>query len=269
MPAGSIGPNGLANGLSATAAPYTALDSPFGGMVELLGLKPLSCTECVKFRYEIGAWTNNGLTPPASWTPLIEEFDEWTFNWPWFYTLVHRNPDDDGWLPIICDTVMGGLYYPWNTAGKNGKYSVRLTVQDSGGINRVSLPVIVMVDNTAPTATLTMDTVPVCGDILVGDKVTGKITGTDTHFYSYRLRYESSLASGNILPVRKYTSVADTGDANISFTWDTAGLPACGYQIILEVWDRTIVSGGRSWGEPGYGWRTPKGSYFCLEAVVR
>jgi len=162
---------------------------------------------------------------------------------------------------------MGGLYYPWNTAGRNGKYSLRLTVKDTGGIEHVSSPVVVMLDNEAPGYALNIYTSPVCGDIMIGDMVSGTITATDPHFYSYRLRYESSLASGLILPVRKYTGVSDTGDTSVVFSWNTTGLPACGYRIVLEVWDRTIRNNRRHWGEPGFGWRSPTQYYFCLEAA--
>lgn len=117
------------------------------------------------------------------------------------------------------------------------------------------------------TRALSIYTSPVCGDITIGDMVSGTITGTDPHFYSYRLRYESSLASGLILPVRKYMGVSDTGDTSVVFSWDTTGLPACGYRIVLEVWDRTIVNNRRHWGEPGFGWRSIKQYYFCLEAA--
>ena len=162
---------------------------------------------------------------------------------------------------------MGGLYYPWNTTGKNAKYSLRLTIEDTGGNQYASSPIVLIIDNKQPKASLNFVQTPVCGDILIGDKVTGIITGIDEHFYSYRLRYESSLASGLILAVRKYTSVSDTGDANVPFIWDTTGLPPCGYRIILEAWDRTIINNHRSWGEPGYGWRTLDQQYFCLEAA--
>jgi len=266
MPAGQIGATtGLANGLSSTTPPFEAHDSPFGGWVEILGLMP-SCTECSHFKVEYGLWPNP-TTPPSTWLPLTDPFQEWRFIWPGLFVLVNRVPDANGWLSILCNSTMGGLYYPWNTSGKNGKYSIRLTIRETGGTEHVSMPVVVMLDNTAPTASLTLDTVPICGDVTIGDVVTGKITGTDLHFYSYRLRYESSLASGDILPVRKYTSVSDTGDTNVAFSWNTTGLPACGYRIILEVWDRTIVNNQRIWGEPGFGWRTPLQIYFCLEAA--
>jgi len=266
MPAGSIGPNGLANGWSATTPSFEAFDSPFGGWVEILGRMP-SCEECTRFKVEYGQWPD-ATTPPASFVPLTHSFKEWVMV-PWWpnFIRVDRDPDSAGWLSILCDSIMGGLYVPWNTAGKDGKFSLRLTVEESGGTHFVSSPVVVMVDNTHPKASLVLDTVPVCGDILIGDLVSGKITATDDHFYSYRLRYESSLASGLILPVRKYTSLTDTGDVNLTFTWDTTGLPACGYRVILRVWDRTIVNNRRSWGEPGFGWRKHSQQYFCLEAA--
>jgi hypothetical protein len=165
---------------------------------------------------------------------------------------------------------MGGLYYPWNTGGKNGKYSLRLTVEDVGGTEQVSSPVVVMIDNTPPNATLELLGTPKCGDIKIGNNVTGKITATDDHFYSYKLSYRCGLhppCPGSILPVRKYAGVSDQGDAGLTFTWDTSGLPPCGYEILLEVWDRTIVNNGRGWGEPGYAHRSIDYDFFCLEAA--
>jgi hypothetical protein len=265
MPAGSINADGLANGPSATTPTFTAYDSPFGQWVEIIGLMP-SCTECTDFKVEYGEWLTL-TTPPVSWTPLTDPFKEWVFIWPSTFLLKSRVPDSAGWLSILCNTTMGGLYVPWNTSGRNGKYSLRLTVMDTGGSEHVSAPVVVMLDNEKPDIALTISSAPQCGDITIGDMVSGMITGTDLHFYSYRLRYESGLASGLILPVRTYTGVTDTGDANVPFTWDTTGLPPCGYRIVLEVWDRTIRSNDRAWGEPGYGWRSIEQYYFCLESA--
>ena len=265
MPTGSINADGLANGPSATTPTFSAYDSPFGQWVEIIGLMP-SCTECTEFKVEYGEWITSTM-PPVSWTPLTDTFKEWIFVWPSTFLYISRVPDSAGWLSILCNTTMGGLYVPWNTAGRNGKYSLRLTVTDTGGVEHISTPVVVMLDNKEPDIALTIFSSPQCGDVTVGDMVSGMITGTDLHFYSYRLRYESGLASGLIMPVRTYTGVTDTGDANVPFTWDTTGLPPCGYRIVLEVWDRTIRSNGRAWGAPGYGWRSVNQYYFCLEAA--
>ncbi|MFC2106204.1 hypothetical protein ACFLS0_05605 [Candidatus Bipolaricaulota bacterium] len=265
MPAGSINADGLASGPSATTPTFSAYDSPFGQWVEIIGLMP-SCTECTEFRVEYGEWVTSTI-PPISWTPLTDTFKEWIFIWPSTFLYISRVPDSAGWLDILCNTTMGGLYVPWNTSGRNGKYSLRLTVTDTGGVEHVSSPVVVMLDNKEPDIALTIFSSPQCGDVMVGDTVSGMITGTDVHFYSYRLRYESGLASGLIMPVRKYAGVTDTGDANVTFAWDTTGLPPCGYRIVLEVWDRTIRSNKRAWGEPGYGWRSLDQYYFCLETA--
>ena len=262
MPVGNIGPNGLANGTSATTPTFTAYDSPFGKWVEIIGLMP-SCTECTDFRVEYGQWISDTL-PPVTWIPLTDPFTEWVFIWPSTFLNVTRTPDVNGWLNILCNSTMGGLYFPWNTSGRNGKYSIRLTVKDTGGVDHVSAPVVLVLDNEAPDYALTIFSAPQCGDLTVGDIVSGMITGTDPHFYSYRLRYVSGLGNDLILPIRTYTSIADTGDVNLAFSWDTSGLPPCAYRIVLEVWDRTIVNNDRSWGEPGYGWRSWDDFYFCL-----
>jgi len=271
MPVGNINSEGLANGWSATTPPFEAFDSPFGGTVEILGLMP-SCEECKRFKVEYGEWSGPTTPPgPASFKPLTDSFKEWTFIWPSLWVRVDRIPTSEGWLDIICDSdpVMGGLYYPWNTGDKNGKYSLRLTVEDVGGTEHVSSPVVVVIDNIHPNATLSLLSTPNCGDIKIGDTVTGKITATDDHFYSYKLSYRCGLhppCPGSILPVRKYANVSDQGDAGLTFTWNTTDLPPCGYEIRLEVWDRTIVNNGRGWAEPGYAHRSVDYDFFCLEA---
>ena len=68
MAAGSIGPNGLANGWSATTPLFEAFDSPFGRWVEILGRMP-SCEECVKFKVQYGKWADS-TTPPTSFQRL-------------------------------------------------------------------------------------------------------------------------------------------------------------------------------------------------------
>ena len=261
MTVGSINSDGLANGSSATTPTFEACDSPFGAWVEILGRKP-SCEMCDSFKVEYGKWTDHK-KPPTVFHALTDPFIEWVSS----YSYIKREPTSDGWLDILCSTFKGDLYFPWNTSSKDGKYSLRLTIKDNGGVEYVSSPVVVMLDNKLPDAFLIIDKYPKCGDITIGDTVTGKITATDDHFYSYTLRYESSLASGFIFPIRKYTGAGDKGDANMPFSWDTTGLPPCGYRIILEVWDRTIRDNHRVWGDPGYGWRQIAQFYFCLEAT--
>jgi hypothetical protein len=262
MATGAINPSGYANGLSVDLT-FSAHDSPFGRWVKILGLLP-SCEKCTKFKMEYGQWADS-TTPPTAFYAITPIFDEWIVVTPWLESLVHREADANGWYDILCHPKAGGLLVPWNTSGMNGKYSLRLTVQDAGGGEHVSVPEVVVLDNMVPTAELSLDVVPTCGDITIGSTVTGVITGTDENFYGWRLRYESSAASG-VLDQRTYTGPTDTGDAGVPFSWTTTALSECGYRLVLEVWDRTIVDNHRSYGDPGFGWRTIDQDYFCLEA---
>jgi len=264
MSTGSINPDGYANGMSVDLT-FAAHDSPFGGKVKILGLLP-DCNKCEQFKMEYGEWTGTDETvPPTTWNTLTPTFDEWIVGTTWLESLVHREADANGWYDILCNPKAGGLLMPWDTSGLDGRYSLRLTIKDAGGVDHVGTPEVVMIDNTGPAADLSLDTVPVCGDIMAGVSVTGQITGTDKHFYGYQLRYESSAGNGTLLE-RTYTSTSDTGDIGQPFTWPTAGLPKCGYRLILRVWDRTIVNNHRSYGDPGFGWREIDQAYFCVQA---
>jgi hypothetical protein len=264
MAAASINADGYANGMSVDLT-FEAHDSPFGGSVKILGLLP-DCAQCEQFKVEYGEWIGpNASVAPTTWHPITPTFDEWVVITPWLHALEHREADPDDWYDVLCNPVAGGLLMPWNTTGLDGKYSLRLTIKDAGGIEHVSSPQVVVLDNTRPTASMSLDTVPVCGDITAGVSVTGQITATDEHFHGYQLRYESSAGNGTLLQ-RTYTGPTDQGDSSVPFTWTTTGLPKCGYRLVLRVWDRTIVNNHRSYGNPGFGWREVDDAYFCVRA---
>ena len=62
-----------------------------------------------------------------------------------------------------------------------------------------------------------------------------------------------------------FAGVSDTGDVNVAWSWDTTGLPACGYRLVLRVWDRTIQNDVRPEGEPGFRQGVPIVKYYCLD----
>jgi len=81
MATGSINPNGLASGWSATTPSFEAFDSPLGRWVEILGRMP-PCKECEKFKVEYGKWPDPG-TPPTTFYALTDPFKERVELWPW------------------------------------------------------------------------------------------------------------------------------------------------------------------------------------------
>ena len=109
-----------------------------------------------------------------------------------------------------------------------------------------------------------------CGDVVVGDTITGHYSVTDSFFGSASIRMLQITIGGIPQPVNDV--VLDTGGSSISydetntngvsgtFTLSTAGLSPCGYTILLQSSDRALVSDSCSghYNELGVG--------FCLRA---
>ena len=272
-----------AQGFNADGTPgQIAEDSVFGGRVTLCGAT--TCKNAKQYRFMVAKWADE-TTPPAlaDFVPITTPFNEMVYGgWNCFpfppfgnicvptKTSVHQSaplpPDPDaGFFDILPNTESGCLIAHWDTnpvSFPDGKYSILLTIRDAHGCEFNSGPVNVRIDNTPPEVELKVS-VADCATITIGDIVTGTLTATDANFHGYRLRYIGDGVSG-VLAQRIYTDVSDTGDVNQAWTWNTAGLPPCGYRLLLEVWDRAIVNNVRAWGEPGFGHRKPKEIYYCL-----
>jgi hypothetical protein len=254
--------------------------SPFGGQVSLCGAT--TCRDGKKFRFSVAKWPDE-TTPPADadFVPITTTFSEMVYAGISIECLpppvdlcfpvvtkasVSRIPDAEGFYDILPNTESGCLFVPWHTnvpAFPDGKYSILLTIRDEDGCEFRSGTVNIRLDNTMPGAELTVS-VPDCATIRIGDIVTGTLTGTDAHFHSYQLRFEGDGVSG-VLAQRTYTGIGDTGDVGVAWSWDTSGLPACGYRLWLRVWDRTIVNNGRPEGEIQFAHEEAIVKYFCLD----
>jgi len=276
-----------AQGLNADGTPgQIAEDSVFGGRVTLCGAT--TCKNAEKYRFMVAPWADEATAPSmANFIPITTPFSEMVYSgfncfpFPPFGNICipskasvnQASPlptdPDAGFFDILPNTESGCLIAHWNTNTPpfpDGKYSILLTIRDAQGCEFNSSPVTIRLDNTHPNVELDVS-VPDCATITIGDVVTGTLTVTDTNFHGYQLRYEGDGVSG-VLAQRIYTGVGDTGDTNISWTWNTAGLPPCGYRLVLRAWDRAIVNNVRSQGEPGFGHLTSVVKYYCLGTKV-
>ena len=109
-----------------------------------------------------------------------------------------------------------------------------------------------------------------CGDVIVGDTITGHYSVTDFFFGSATIRMLPITIGGIPQPINPV--ILNTGGSSIgydgtntngvsgTFTLSTAGLTPCGYTILLQGWDRALVSDSCSghYNELGVG--------FCLRA---
>lgn len=174
----------------------------------------------------------------------------------------------------------------WNSSGKTGRWEIRIealdpvtgipylagtVVCDADGTTRQN--VIVALDQAAPLASLNITGYqrggvgPVrtdilnCGTFQVGDLLHGSYSVSDEHFGGLSLGAQPPpppLAPPAVTPERftidglstasrSYPAIPTTGQTGV-WTFNTAGLPPCGYTIHLSAADRTVASCGGGWG---------------------
>ncbi len=131
-------------------------------------------------------------------------------------------PGDDAWQIRLEMATLGGMF-----AGSTGWYTIQL-------------------DNTAPrrkpakppfeppevTCEIHIDSGGDCKDFVKGKKIQGHFVARDAHFGEFSLQTLPSSMS----PKTPSTPTASTWEL------DTTGMSPCGYVVLLEVWDRSIVN---------------------------
>lgn len=174
------------------------------------------------------------------------------------------------------------LLAPWNSSGKTGLWQISIEAKDPvtnvvyaagtalctlDGTTRQS--VVIDLDQAAPVTSLAItgfkpggvgacQPAVNCGTFQVGDVICGSYSVSDEHFGSFSLTAEPTAnpAAGftvDGLPAtngRSYPAVPTTGQSG-TWTYDTTGLPPCGYTIQLSSGDRTIVSCVTNWENNG------------------
>lgn len=126
-----------------------------------------------------------------------------------------------------------------HTAGDASPYRwLRVEVVDptNSAITYLSNIIKVRVDNTAPTANITMDQGP-CSDINIGDTITGTYTTADDFFSSVSI---TKLGNPGGLLTKTPSFSNAFGEAG---TWalDTNGMTKCGYVMQLTSYDRALI----------------------------
>src|SRR5262249_46183331 len=147
--------------------------------------------------------------------------------------------------------VANNVLAKWQTAGKNGLYQIKMDVYDPStntffpAVN----PATILLANVAPTASTSIMTGGgSCGDFHVGDSISGPYSASALHFYLLGLTLLPGGGGAFTAPVPLPRFWTDPGASTFgdSGTWtlDTTGLPPCGYVVVLDTVDRTIVNSG-------------------------
>jgi hypothetical protein len=202
-----------------------------------------------------------------------------------FYTWQQMNPSPAGWNSISLASGTGGGAGPltvWNSVGE-GTYIISVIAWNgttsyaagsfkctSDGSTRQS--VVIDLDQTQPVPGLVIKgyqaggvgpilTAVDCATFTVGDVIHGTYSVGDAHLGSFSLSAEPTPSSGSNFTVdgvatngESYPAimVGATETAGIwtkagVWTYNTAGLPPCGYTIQLLTYDRTIVNCDGPW----------------------
>ena len=173
-----------------------------------------------------------------------------------------------------------------------GNYTIEIRGFTWDGVNYVPIPVqskMIHVYNGYPHLELTTGGVLVpqqrpqvsititapsgdCGDVQVGDTIQGSYSVTDEFFGSLSIALvpitvggipqpENPVLLSNVVPLGSNPVAYDgtnTNGTSGNFSLSTAGMTPCGYTILLQAWDRALVSNSCSghYNEEGVG--------FCL-----
>jgi hypothetical protein len=231
-------------GLATATSPFTVNQAPFGREVQISGYilnHPNYSAGGAKLRYKVMISSDGVNFSPASndftisvdrWVgPVVTQFD------------IVQKVDADGFYHYQEDTI-GPNYtfvdedvlFRFYTAPVNGPRWVRIDVENPATLGIIpSNAVKLMLDNTAPSLTFTMDQTP-CSDITVGVVVTGTFHSTDVHMGDVAITVSPA---GSVTKTYAVSTLTQK-----SGTWkvETSGLSKCGYVVQAWAVDRAIVN---------------------------
>jgi hypothetical protein len=204
-----------------------------------------------------------------------------------YFTYQDTNPSAAGWRIVSAQGLLG----VWNTAGKTGAWLITVTAWDAtlttqypaGGLvcadGTTRQGVVIDLDQAAPVPMLQITgympggvgpciSAADCQTFTVGDTICGTYSVSDEHLGGFSLSAEPTPSptsgftidggSGNGL---SYPALQLSGTKAGDWTYNTAGLPPCGYTIELFTNDRTIVDCYTDWQD------NSKFVGFCLVAA--
>lgn len=268
----SIG-DGYGNGPSVGGG-YNAVESPFGGTAAISGTitnPPNNPADADKLKYKL-QYKKVG---DPNWGDITNGFRIWIRTDGVPSGDLDQVADVDGHFkyqkdltaPII-NEVQNDMLAHWQTQkaiGGDGIYEIRMLLFQSGASEPgvpadhvASNTVKVMVDNTSPSAKISLDD-GACTEFTVGDDFTGKFTATDLHIWKYALSITPGVPNPPVIDpptTENYPALAAPGKVDESFTIRTTSTTtSCGYVVRLYVWDRTIrnnsMSGNQNYDDVG------------------
>ncbi len=195
-----------------------------------------------------------------------------------FYTWQQMTPSAAGWNSVSLEGVGGGQgpLTVWNSVGE-GLYRISVTAWNAAKTVSFAAGAFICDGTTFESVVIDLDQTPPvpdlqitgykpggvgpcisavdCQTFTVGDVICGTYSVADAHIGAFSLEAEptpsptsgftvdGAAVNGESYPAIPVTVTSKSGE----WTYDTKGLPPCGYTIELFTNDRTIVSCDGSW----------------------
>ena len=283
MPVAQIDGAGSANGPS-IGGTFDSQDSPFGGRITMTGIVANPSNLSLEYRVMIKAPSD---PVPKAATTTFQVAVTTIVGGSITFTTQNQVASGDWFSYIpqngsVFKSVAEDLLYTFQ-ATEEGLHTVYVDVREVGNpaILATSATEAFLVDNTAPTADVEITNgTGNCGKFAIGDVIIGTYSTSDAHHRSLTLTVTptAEAAGGHLditaLPPASFPppspgptasnglayplSLTTTG-ASGDWRLDTTGMEACGFNIRLDVADRTIVNSGY------VGWTNADTEGFCLE----
>lgn len=224
-------------------------DCPFGGLIIVQGPPPPG----LGFKYRLWARKFGD--------PMTEEVVKNTFHVVnWLGVGSNITPDLLTGYAVYMDTLsnMDQVLAHWIPPGDE-KWEIRLEMATLGGIVVGTTPwYSIQLDNTAPrrkppvapfeppavTCEIHIDSGGDCKDFTTGVTVQGHFVAIDDHMGGFSLQTlpSSMLPNNPTTATASTTNTASFAAGGDAWELDTTGMKPCGYVVLLQIWDRSIIN---------------------------
>lgn len=285
MPVAQIDGAGFANG-SSVGGTFSAQDAPFGGIITMSGIIANPSNLSLEYRVMVQgpsdavakAQTKNfGISVTTVIGGSVTFSSQTQIAVGDWFSYVPQNG------PVVFKSVAESLLYVFQAA-EEGLHTVYLDVRQAGTTTILATSAVeaFFVDNTAPAVDVTITSGGGnCGKFKVGEVLVGTYSMADKHAGSLTLSVTPAgpaagghLAITSVVPAAPlppalpgptasnglaYPLRLTTVGASGQWELDTTNMDPCGYNIRIDVGDRTIVHSS------GTNWTNADIEGFCLE----
>jgi hypothetical protein len=209
---------------------------PFGGRIVIQGLPTVGS----KYRVKV---QKAGSPLPVVLTEAITTTD-------WLGNPTTRNPDGSGFFTYLDNTQnIDDILAYWDSSGDDQWWVWLELANSSDAVLSQTAFYLIQLDNTAPVATIHIDSGGDCKQFGTSTEIDGHFVAQDLHFGVFSLQTLPSTmipppnAPSTATPSTSETA-PDPGDAWTLSTTSPNKMGPCGYVVQLQVWDNSIVGSG-------------------------